>query len=127
MLPYDLTVLHDYVRSHRVKTLVLAFRDSEAFDQGVLNDLVSLMRFATLLVAQIVINTNLVPGMIEYHLLCSLVFPLLSNCSKDDVLVLLWLCFKGDVLTFTTLEMQSTDFTTQCRLVKIRNYGSDHT
>ncbi|OKL56863.1 hypothetical protein UA08_07830 [Talaromyces atroroseus] len=43
MLPYDLNVLHDYVKGQGAKPLVLAFRDSEAFDFGVLNDLLSLL------------------------------------------------------------------------------------
>ncbi|CRG92193.1 Origin recognition complex subunit 3 [Talaromyces islandicus] len=43
MLPYDLNVLHEYVEKHGTKSLVLAFRDSEAFDFGVLNDLISLL------------------------------------------------------------------------------------
>jgi origin recognition complex subunit 3 len=46
MLPYDLNILHECVTNHEIKTLVLAFRNSEAFDQGVLNDLLSLIRFA---------------------------------------------------------------------------------
>lgn len=44
MLLYDLNVLHEYVEKHETKSLVLAFRDSEAFDFGVLNDLLSLLR-----------------------------------------------------------------------------------
>lgn len=44
MLPYDLNILYEYVTNREIKTLVLAFRDSEAFDQGVLNDLLSLIR-----------------------------------------------------------------------------------
>ncbi|GAM38774.1 hypothetical protein TCE0_033r09783 [Talaromyces pinophilus] len=43
MLPYDLNVLYQYVLSQGSKSLVLAFRDSEAFDFGVLNDLLSLL------------------------------------------------------------------------------------
>ncbi|EED16020.1 origin recognition complex subunit 3, putative [Talaromyces stipitatus ATCC 10500] len=43
MLPYDLNVLYQYVISQGSKSLVLAFRDSEAFDSGVLNDLLSLL------------------------------------------------------------------------------------
>ncbi|RAO72730.1 uncharacterized protein BHQ10_008742 [Talaromyces amestolkiae] len=43
MLPYDLNVLYQYVLSQGSKSLVLAFRDSEAFDSGVLNDLLSLL------------------------------------------------------------------------------------
>lgn len=45
MLPYDLNVLHEYVEKHGTKSLILAFRDSEAFDFGVLNDLISLLRY----------------------------------------------------------------------------------
>lgn len=44
MLPYDLNVLYQYVLSQKSKSLVLAFRDSEAFDSGVLSDLISLLR-----------------------------------------------------------------------------------
>ncbi|KAH8701139.1 putative origin recognition complex subunit 3 [Talaromyces proteolyticus] len=43
MLPYDLNLLHEYVDKHKLRSLVLAFRDSEAFDSGVLNDLLSLL------------------------------------------------------------------------------------
>ncbi|KKA20761.1 Uncharacterized protein T310_5211 [Rasamsonia emersonii CBS 393.64] len=43
LLPYDLNLLQEYVKHRGVKKLVLAFRDSEAFDQGVLNDLLSLI------------------------------------------------------------------------------------
>ncbi|KAE8550305.1 hypothetical protein EYB25_006529 [Talaromyces marneffei] len=43
MLPYDLNVLYQYVLSQGSKSLVLAFRDSEAFDSSVLNDLLSLL------------------------------------------------------------------------------------
>jgi origin recognition complex subunit 3 len=49
MLPYDLNVLHDYVKGQGAKPLVLAFRDSEAFDFGVLNDLLSLLRYVGVL------------------------------------------------------------------------------
>jgi origin recognition complex subunit 3 len=44
MLPYDLNILHEYVEKQGTKSLILAFRDSEAFDFGVLNDLISLLR-----------------------------------------------------------------------------------
>lgn len=39
-------VLYEYVKIHDVKHLVLAFRDSEAFDLGLLSDLLSLIRYA---------------------------------------------------------------------------------
>ncbi|TQB74860.1 hypothetical protein MPDQ_004091 [Monascus purpureus] len=43
LLAYDLDLLSDYVERKRVKKLVLALRDSEAFDLGVLTDLLSLL------------------------------------------------------------------------------------
>ncbi|KAL4883638.1 origin recognition complex subunit 3 N-terminus-domain-containing protein [Aspergillus karnatakaensis] len=43
LLGYDLDLLGDYVRRKNIKHLVLAFRDSEAFDPGILTDLFSLL------------------------------------------------------------------------------------
>ncbi|PWY72516.1 hypothetical protein BO94DRAFT_246713 [Aspergillus sclerotioniger CBS 115572] len=43
LLAYDLDLLSDYVRRKGVKKLVVAFRDSEAFDPGLLTDLLSLL------------------------------------------------------------------------------------
>ncbi|KAA8642214.1 putative origin recognition complex subunit 3 [Aspergillus tanneri] len=42
-LAYDLELLGDYVKRKKVKKLVLAFRDSEAFDPNILTDLLSLL------------------------------------------------------------------------------------
>lgn len=42
MLGYDLDLLNDYVQRKGTKKLVLALRDSEAFDPGLLTDLLSL-------------------------------------------------------------------------------------
>ncbi|KAJ5628320.1 hypothetical protein N7490_010548 [Penicillium lividum] len=42
VLGYDLDLLYDYVQRRGTKKLVLAFRDSEAFDPGLLTDLFSL-------------------------------------------------------------------------------------
>lgn len=42
MLGYDLDLLYDYVQRRGTKKLVLALRDSEAFDPGLLTDLFSL-------------------------------------------------------------------------------------
>ncbi|KAJ5903778.1 Origin recognition complex subunit 3 [Penicillium tannophilum] len=42
VLGYDLDLLHDYVQRRGIKKLVLALRDSEAFDPGLLTDLFSL-------------------------------------------------------------------------------------
>ncbi|KAJ5915386.1 hypothetical protein N7466_011319 [Penicillium verhagenii] len=42
VLGYDLDLLHDYVQRRGTKKLVLALRDSEAFDPGLLTDLFSL-------------------------------------------------------------------------------------
>ncbi|KAJ5757821.1 uncharacterized protein N7511_006515 [Penicillium nucicola] len=44
LLGYDLDLLHDYVQRKGTKKLVLAFRDSEAFDTGLLTDLLSLLK-----------------------------------------------------------------------------------
>ncbi|KAI9044610.1 putative origin recognition complex subunit 3 [Aspergillus affinis] len=43
LLGYDLDLLGDYVQKKGVKKLVLAFRDSEAFDPNILTDLLSLL------------------------------------------------------------------------------------
>ncbi|KKK17933.1 hypothetical protein AOCH_005591 [Aspergillus ochraceoroseus] len=44
LLGYDLDLLGDYVTKKDIKNLVLAFRDSEAFDPGILTDLFFLLR-----------------------------------------------------------------------------------
>lgn len=44
MLAYDLDLLNDYVQRKGMKRLVLALRDSEAFDAGLLTDLFSLCK-----------------------------------------------------------------------------------
>ncbi|KAJ6014000.1 hypothetical protein N7540_008591 [Penicillium herquei] len=44
ILGYDLDLLHDYVQRRGTKKLVLALRDSEAFDPGLLTDLFSLFK-----------------------------------------------------------------------------------
>ncbi|PYH46669.1 putative origin recognition complex subunit 3 [Aspergillus saccharolyticus JOP 1030-1] len=43
VLGYDLDLLADYVKRKDVRKLVIAFRDSEAFDPGILADLLSLL------------------------------------------------------------------------------------
>ncbi|KAL2004373.1 hypothetical protein VTN02DRAFT_2019 [Thermoascus thermophilus] len=43
LLGYDLELLNDYVKRRQVRKLVIAFRDSEAFDPGLLTDLLSLL------------------------------------------------------------------------------------
>ncbi|KAE8390696.1 origin recognition complex subunit 3 N-terminus-domain-containing protein [Aspergillus alliaceus] len=43
LLGYDLDLLGDYVKRKGIKRLVLAFRDSEAFDPNILTDLLSLL------------------------------------------------------------------------------------
>lgn len=44
LLGYDLDLLNDYVQRKGTKKLVLALRDSEAFDTGLLTDLLSLFK-----------------------------------------------------------------------------------
>ncbi|KAJ5981619.1 hypothetical protein N7522_013247 [Penicillium canescens] len=44
LLGYDLYLLHDYVQRKGTKKMVLALRDSEAFDTGLLTDLLSLFK-----------------------------------------------------------------------------------
>jgi hypothetical protein len=44
-LPYDLNLLYDYVKKTGGRRLVIAFRDSESFDQALLGDIVSLIRY----------------------------------------------------------------------------------
>ncbi|KAF9894214.1 hypothetical protein FE257_007716 [Aspergillus nanangensis] len=43
LLGYDLDLLGEYVKRKNVKRLVIAFRDSEAFDPSILTDLLSLL------------------------------------------------------------------------------------
>ncbi|KAF3482156.1 origin recognition complex subunit [Arthroderma uncinatum] len=43
LLPYDLDLLLSCVRKNGVKKVVIAFKDSEAFDSGVLTDLITLL------------------------------------------------------------------------------------
>ena len=45
MLGYDLDLLYDYVQRRGTKKLVLALRDSEAFDPALLTDLLSLFKY----------------------------------------------------------------------------------
>ncbi|KAL1960792.1 hypothetical protein VTO42DRAFT_6622 [Malbranchea cinnamomea] len=42
-LPYDLDLLYEYVQQKGVKKVVIAFKDTEAFDQHLLSDLISLI------------------------------------------------------------------------------------
>jgi origin recognition complex subunit 3 len=44
LLAYDLDLLSDYVKRKGVKKMVLAFRDSEAFDPTMLTDLLLLLK-----------------------------------------------------------------------------------
>lgn len=44
LLGYDLDLLNDYVQRKGTRRLVLALRDSEAFDPGLLTDLLSLFK-----------------------------------------------------------------------------------
>ncbi|KAK2759090.1 hypothetical protein FQN54_003189 [Arachnomyces sp. PD_36] len=43
MLPYDLELLHRFVKRNKLQNVIIAFRDSEAFDPAILADLVSLL------------------------------------------------------------------------------------
>ena len=43
LLPYDLDLLREHVQRKRMQKLVVAFRDSEAFDHNLLADLISLL------------------------------------------------------------------------------------
>ncbi|KAG5292003.1 origin recognition complex subunit [Histoplasma ohiense] len=42
-LAYDLNILHDHVKEKGIRKVVIAFRDSEAWDHGLLGDLISLL------------------------------------------------------------------------------------
>lgn len=44
LLGYDLDLLNDYVQRKGTKNLVIALRDSEAFDPALLTDLLSLFQ-----------------------------------------------------------------------------------
>lgn len=43
-LPYDLDALHEHMQRQGMSKVVIAFQDSEAFDQSLLTDLLSLLR-----------------------------------------------------------------------------------
>lgn len=69
LLGYDLDLLHDYVQRKGTKKLVLALRDSEAFDPGLLTDLLSLFKCDPLPpLAKISTYLQLDHGSIVYHL-----------------------------------------------------------
>ena len=43
LLPYDLDLLHQYTRRTGIDKIVIAFKDTEAFDQRLLSDLITLL------------------------------------------------------------------------------------
>lgn len=43
-LNYDLEALHAYLKTNPRRHIVIAFQDSEAFESGLLSDLISLFR-----------------------------------------------------------------------------------
>ncbi|KAI1929714.1 Origin recognition complex subunit 3 [Ophidiomyces ophidiicola] len=43
LLPYDLELLHEFVRQNDGQKIVVAFKDSEAFDSDIMSDLISLL------------------------------------------------------------------------------------
>jgi origin recognition complex subunit 3 len=45
LLSYDLEILHGFVRAHRSQAVVIAFQDSEAFDNSIVAELVILFRY----------------------------------------------------------------------------------
>lgn len=45
LLNYDLESLYSFVRTHGCQAVIIAFQDSEAFDTGLIADLVALFRF----------------------------------------------------------------------------------
>lgn len=44
-LDYDLEALHSHVKHHEAEQVVVAFQDSEAFDTGLLSDLITLFKY----------------------------------------------------------------------------------
>jgi hypothetical protein len=44
-LDYDLEALHAHVKHHEAEQVIVAFQDSEAFDTGLLSDLVTLFKY----------------------------------------------------------------------------------
>ncbi|KAI9802243.1 MAG: hypothetical protein M1825_002964 [Sarcosagium campestre] len=44
LLKYDLQILYDHVRARGIQKVVVAFQDSEAFDGGILTDLITLFK-----------------------------------------------------------------------------------
>lgn len=47
-LDYDLEALHAHVKHHEAEQVIIAFQDSEAFDTGLLSDLVTLFKYGHL-------------------------------------------------------------------------------
>ncbi|EMC95246.1 hypothetical protein BAUCODRAFT_140424 [Baudoinia panamericana UAMH 10762] len=43
LLNYDLQLLHDYVREHKLQQIVVAFEDTEAFDSDLLSELIEML------------------------------------------------------------------------------------
>lgn len=43
-LDYDLEALYEHIRSHESSQVTVAFQDSEAFDTGLLSDLITLFK-----------------------------------------------------------------------------------
>lgn len=44
-LDYDLEALYEHFKPHESKQVIVAFQDSEAFDTGLLSDLVTLFKY----------------------------------------------------------------------------------
>ncbi|KAF2719939.1 hypothetical protein K431DRAFT_286249 [Polychaeton citri CBS 116435] len=43
LLNYDLQILHDYTRDNNIRQVIIAFEDTEAFDSGLLSELLDLL------------------------------------------------------------------------------------
>ncbi|KAJ5986875.1 hypothetical protein N7451_011240 [Penicillium sp. IBT 35674x] len=86
VLGYDLDLLHDYVQRRGTRKLVLALRDSEAFDPGLLTDLFHSSRKdpSKPAPAKVITKTCLDPGLIGYRSPYCLAFPRRWSYLKVD-------------------------------------------
>ena len=86
-LDYDLEALYAHFKPYESKQVIVAFQDSEAFDTGLLSDLITLFRYEQYRLAyweELVIDTYVAPGRIACLLLCYLESRLRLNSSRPD-------------------------------------------
>lgn len=67
LLNYDLEILHGFVRAHGSQAVVIAFQDSEAFDNSIVAELVVLFRYVVKDFSRHSLLTYLALGSTGYH------------------------------------------------------------